>query len=160
MLEKRKNRSLTKFQKGMTPWNKGMRGTHTHTTASKLKISNAQKGKPKVKGYRHTDDAKRRMSENRSGSKNGSWKGGITPETIRLRHSKEYRIWREAVFKRDNWTCIWCFKKGVELNADHIKPWAYYPELRFAIDNGRTLCVGCHRKTDTYKGRVIKYKQD
>lgn len=37
-------------------------------------------------------------------------------------------------------------EKKIILNADHIKPFADYPELRFAIDNGRTLCKECHRK--------------
>jgi hypothetical protein len=150
----RHNSSESEFKKDMTPWNKGKTG---------YKNPNYPKDRKKVgtrkKGWKHTEDAKTRMGQNRKGEKNGSWKGGITPETIRMRHSKEYRIWREAVFERDNWTCIWCFKKGVELNADHIKQWAYYPELRFAIDNGRTLCVSCHRTT--YPGRSkLKINKD
>lgn len=62
----------------------------------------------------------------------------------------EYRLWREAVFKRDDWTCVWCFKRGGDLEADHIKSFANHPELRFVLDNGRTLCIPCHKKTDTY----------
>ncbi|OGL46460.1 MAG: hypothetical protein A2W05_07085 [Candidatus Schekmanbacteria bacterium RBG_16_38_10] len=90
------------------------------------------------------------------GVKNYRWKGGITPKNKVIRHSKEYKLWREAVFKRDNWVCIWCGIIGGKLNADHIKPFALFPELRFAIDNGRTLCVDCHRKTDTFGNK--KYK--
>ena len=82
-----------------------------------------------------------------------NWKGGISTQNHIIRHSLEYRLWRIAVFERDNYTCIWCFTRGGELNADHIKPFAYYPELRFAIDNGRTLCVACHRTTDTWGNR-------
>lgn len=95
--------------------------------------------------------------------KHWNWQGGIGKVNLKERGRIEYRLWREAVFKRDNWACIWCgirFIKGVTgrvlLEADHIKPFALYPELRFAIDNGRTLCRECHLKTDTYGGRTKK----
>lgn len=75
---------------------------------------------------------------------NYNWKGGITPLNSQIRNSLEYKLWRKAVFTRDDFTCIWCFKRGGILHADHIKEFYMYPELRFAIDNGRTLCKSCH----------------
>jgi len=78
-------------------------------------------------------------------------------ENEKLRSSTEYRLWRESVLIRDNYVCVWCFAKGVPLHVDHIKPFALFPELRFAIDNGRTLCVPCHKTTDTYGGKIRKY---
>lgn len=85
-----------------------------------------------------------------------SWKGGITPINRAIRNSLEYKLWREAVFQRDNFTCQECTYRGGDLHADHIKPFALFPELRLAIDNGRTLCVPCHRKTPTYSGKNFK----
>ena len=84
------------------------------------------------------------------GANNPKWKGGITPEHLRVRWSTEMKNWRKQIFERDNYTCQLCGKHGGNLNADHIKPFALYPELRFDLSNGRTLCVSCHRNTDTY----------
>lgn len=91
----------------------------------------------------------------RTGEKNNMWKGGVTPTNSKIRHSTEYKVWRVSVFTRDAWTCVWCKKKGGTLNADHIKPFAYYTELRFAIHNGRTLCVDCHKTTATYGNKKL-----
>lgn len=84
-----------------------------------------------------------------AGANSASWKGGVTTLYKKIRKSTEYKLWRTAVFTRDNFLCIWCGKKG-RVYADHIKPFAEYPALRFAIDNGRTLCLSCHKKTDSY----------
>lgn len=87
--------------------------------------------------------------------KHNFWKGGIAKKNrsfkANFQNTIEYRLWRTAVFARDNYTCIWCGArngngKTIELNADHIQSFAEYPELRLAIDNGRTLCRDCHYK--------------
>jgi 5-methylcytosine-specific restriction endonuclease McrA len=90
-----------------------------------------------------------------AGEKHHAWRGGITPINKKIRTSGEYKLWRRAVIERDNYACIWCGNTE-HLEADHIKPFALFPELRFAIDNGRTLCRECHKKTDNY-GLNIKY---
>jgi len=88
------------------------------------------------------------------GSLSHRWKGGITKENALIRESLQFDLWREAVFKRDNWTCQSCSVRGGKLQAHHIKSFAKYKELRFAIDNGVTLCVDCHKLTDNYAGRT------
>lgn len=118
-----------------------------HSLETRLKMSLRRKGKP---GRKHSVETRKKLSEQRKGEKSHTWRGGITPENRRIYNSVEYKLWRESVFIRDNFTCVWCFKRGGKINADHIKPFAYFPELRFSIDNGRTLCVDCHRKTDTW----------
>lgn len=90
---------------------------------------------------------------------NGSLKLNVTIELFEssknIRNSQEYKIWRQKVFQRDSYICQFCYKKVGKLNADHIKPFAYFKELRFELSNGRTLCEPCHRTTDTH-GRRYK----
>lgn len=101
---------------------------------------------PNMKGKRHTEETRKKLSEIRKGEKSTHWKGGITPLNHLIRNSIEYRLWCEAIFARDAWTCRECKQIGGELHAHHIKPFAKLPDLRFAIDNGLTLCKRCHKK--------------
>ena len=92
------------------------------------------------------------------GKNNPNWRGGVTPHRKRDMSTLEYKAWRKAVYKRDNYTCQMCHRRGggIYLNADHIKPWAYFPDLRYDVANGRTLCLECHKKTykDVFKWRA------
>lgn len=100
------------------------------------------------------------FGKSKRGFNSHNWKGGITPINEAIRKSIEYKEWRRAVFNRDNYTCIWCNKKDKTIQADHIKPFATFIELRFDVDNGRTLCKDCHRKTDTYGVKISKPKEN
>ena len=105
-------------------------------------------------GKKRSLETRLKMSNSaKKGDKSHSWRGGVTKLNEKIRKSFEYRLWRKAVYERDKYTCVWCGIKGTRLNADHIKPFSLFPELRFAIDNGRTLCEDCHKKTDTYGGK-------
>lgn len=117
-------------------WNKGKKGVQKHSEATRKKMSDANK---------------KRIAEGR----HNFWKGGIAPISQVIRRSIEYKLWRKAIFERDKYTCKFCGAKNgtgktITLQADHIKPFSLFPELRFALDNGRTLCRDCHKKTDTY----------
>ena len=100
--------------------------------------------------YIRTDAIRKATSERRRGKRHWNWKGGITDKNTMIRNGIEVKLWRIAVFARDNWTCQECGKRGGRLHPHHIKSFAEYPELRYAIDNGRTLCLKCHKLTDNY----------
>ncbi len=93
----------------------------------------------------------------RKGPLSPAWKGGKSLERNNWQASIAAKEWRKAVFERDNYTCVECGDNtGGNLNADHIKPWAYYPDLRTDINNGRTLCVPCHKETPTWGSKARK----
>ena len=132
--KRKENPSPTQFQKGHVGCNKG--GT--------------------LESFHGKEKAKEIIAKNK-GKNCYLWKGGITPENHKIRQSIENRLWREAVFARDNWACQGCYArsgngKAVFLEAHHIKSFVKFPKLRFAIDNGLTLCKQCHNLTK--KGRI------
>ena len=139
--------SLIEWQKKNGSWNKG-KPAYKCTNETRKKMSLARKGKK----------MKESTKEKISGSKSYLWKGGITPMNEKIRHSLEYKIWRNTIFERDNYICKICRKRGGDMVADHIKPFSIYPNLRLEINNGRTLCENCHRLTETYGWKLQKYQ--
>ena len=133
---------------------------HLVSQETKNKISLKNKGRQAWnKGIAWSEEMKRRISETNKrkgiepkikfvgfGSEHPRWKGGKGTERHRLMGCVEYKLWRTAVFERDGYTCVWCGEQGVYVEADHIQEWSDRPELRYAIDNGRTLCLKCHKK--------------
>lgn len=146
----RKGRKLSEYHRNrISEGRKGMKFSEEHSRNNALARI----------GMKQSEETRRRKSKSTRGEKSAKWRGGLTAIQYTIRHSLEYKLWREAVFERDEWTCVLCGAhngqgKTVILNADHIKPFALYPDLRFEISNGRTLCVPCHRNTDTYGGKI------
>ena len=136
-------------------WKSDPKFVHKHTEEAKKVMSNLKKWtKASIETRRKMQKAQfKRVSEGRHNTYN-NW---ATERNQIIRCSLEYKLWREAVFARDKRKCIRC-GSNKNIQADHIKPFAYYPELRFAIDNGRTLCLECHKTTDTYANNARKYK--
>ena len=123
---------------GKPSWNKGKHLSEHHRNA--------------LRGPRHKIVDTSRMMGRRPWNKIGD---GITPLNERIRKSPQYRRWRSMVYNRDNYTCVLCGARNgmghkVYLHADHILPFSLYPEKRFEVSNGRTLCVPCHQKTESY----------
>jgi len=85
--------------------------------------------------------------ESNTGENNINWKGGVTSDNNKDRNSPEYKEWRLTVFIRDKYTCQCCGKIGGYLNAHHIFCFSDYPELRFIVENGISLCKSCHSQT-------------
>jgi hypothetical protein len=90
----------------------------------------------------------------RCGDKHPNWQGGKTPQELIDRRLFSTTV-SQLVLARDNYTCQVCNEESDCLHADHIKSWSEYPELRFDIDNCRTLCRACHYYV-TYKRKMSK----
>jgi len=82
-----------------------------------------------------------------SGPLSPRWNNELTEEDRKdKRRYTEYYAWRTAVYERDNFTCQKCGESiSGSLNAHHIKGYAKNPALRTKIENGITLCKGCHK---------------
>ena len=88
-----------------------------------------------------------------SGNKSYRWRGGITEKNKLERSQMKTRNWSREIKVRDDFTCQLCgikSKKGlgrsIRLHSHHKKSWKSYPELRYDLSNGITLCKDCHKK--------------
>jgi len=118
-----------------------------------LITSKAMKGK-------HNSPKTEFTTEKIKGEKNNRWKGGITPENLKIRNSPVYRNWIKSVFKRDNWTCQkYKIRGSIKLVAHHIENFNDIIDKRFNIDNGITLSDKAHREFHKKYGRINNTKK-
>ncbi len=124
-------------------------GVKKHSEETKLKIAQSLKGNDFAKGIKWSIESRQRVTKNEDHLKwGGKW-----------RNTPEYWAWRKQVFERDNYTCQDCGERGKRIQADHIKKYADFPELRLDLNNGRTLCEECHKLTPNFMNKKPKELQ-
>lgn len=129
-------------------WNKGM---------SKANGDELSYGKPRK------ESTKKRISDKLKGRTfSEEHKNSISKSRVEFfdrigrigRHDRGYMFarWKRAICKRDYRACQQCHSKE-KLRAHHILSWKDFPELRFELSNGITLCKICHDKLHKNKTR-------
>ena len=117
------------------------------------------------KGVPMSEEQKNKLSNSKkgkyTGENNPNWKGGQISDYQRARNSRVSRIWSKKVRERDNFKCQ--FPNCIEtknLHAHHIKSYLEYPELRYELNNGITLCSKHHEELHSFEFPYwIKKKQ-
>lgn len=115
------------------------------------------------KGWKLSEESKKRIGIastgrashmlGKTGKLHHNWKGGVSRDVHSLSEPK-YKKWRTSVFARDKFKCKICQAK-TGLQAHHILRWADYPELRYDINNGITLCPAHHPRKVAEEKRLI-----
>lgn len=136
--KKRPDMLGNKLRENTRAWNKGLSGVHTHS-----------------------DETKKKMSESHSGPRNFRWITDRTKLAKRQeRNDSAYKEWRKSVRDRDGWKCKItngdCLGKVV---AHHILPWSKFPELRYEVNNGITLCQFHHPRKREDEMKLSPYFQ-
>lgn len=133
--------------KGYPSWNKGMKGVYSMKHEGQFK-----KGQPPFnKGLAHLRK-----------EKHPNW---VSDRTKLVKDEKKhldgrYREWMFAVKERDNWKCkINNSDCRGRLESHHILNWKEYPELRYDLNNGITLCHAHHPRGRVKEAKLSPYFQ-
>ena len=117
------------------------------------------------KSWKHTPQYCAKLSASRIGNANPMYAHGEYSGQKRRGLTQPQKVWRKAIFTRDQYTCQLCGAHNgsgitVNLNAHHICPWALFPKKRYELSNGITLCLACHNKVHTLYRADIPVKAD
>jgi predicted restriction endonuclease len=124
---------------------------HISTGAQRRTLTD--EGRARLRERRHSAETRQKIADSQSGEKSAAWKGGrSTPIQIARAHLK---YWRKQVLARDGHRCqregcgaTESRGKRKGLHAHHIKSFIGFPELRYEVSNGITLCLDHHIEAD------------
>lgn len=122
-----------------------------------------EKFKEDRRNYKHTDEAKRKIGVALKGEKSYMWiKDREKVKKFENQHNDpEYKQWKRAVKNRDEEKCkIGNENCGGKIEVHHILSWKEYPELRYEINNGITLCHAHHPKRREDEKQLSPYFQE
>lgn len=121
------------WTKGAIPWNKGKRYRA---------------------GWKHSQETRRLLGEQKRGSKNPQWKGGITPFGIEVRRGVKALV--PAVLRQHDFSCRLCGRRGGLLTMHHVLPIWARADLALDVNNLVPLCEDCHL---TVNGHELDYAE-
>ena len=128
-----------------------------HTEESIKKMILAKKGKEspfKGKTYEEIGRGPSKVG----GSNHYKWLGGYSKSQHK---GTEYNEWRMSVYKRDNFKCKMSNEDcSGKIEAHHILSFTKFPELRYEINNGITLCQAHHPRKRAEEARLAPVFQD
>lgn len=112
------------------------------------------------KGKKRSEETKKKISESQKGRTQPRGLVERRAESLRKtgksRQSFNYEEWRRKLLERDENSCVRCGKQEEYLHCHHIKSWKLFPELRFDVENGETLCAACHLKEGRENKEIVK----
>jgi hypothetical protein len=126
----------------------------THTEETKKKISNKLRENYKTPSYKELW-YQRQLEVVKRGEDHWNWQGGITKDNASKREGTSQ--WRKSVYQRDLYHCRLC-GSNIDLEAHHIIPFSVSEKLQTDIENGITLCSGCHLTIHKYFREIGKHK--
>lgn len=165
------------FYKGMIPWNKGKKDTFQKDT----RVTKTCIGCGKDFKIYKCDANKRVSCSIKCRPKHESWnkgnKGYLSGEShykwkkdrnsllkysgSEERRSPAYKYWRKQVWLRDNFKCKIANPDCCgRIEVHHILSWSEYPELRYEINNGITLCHAHHPRKRAEEKRLASTFQE
>jgi hypothetical protein len=120
---------------------------------------------PPMLGKKHSFEAKRKMSHSgmgkHIGENNGKWISDRSKLAKRQkRNDYSYIEWRKSVMKRDEGKC----RMGSEdcfgyMTVHHILSWKKFPNERYNVNNGITLCQTHHPRKRVEEKRLVPFLQ-
>lgn len=167
--------NLREWMKDHDPWNKGLTGEKSHsygrvfTSERRRKIAIKLKNNRNSFGYRHSEETKEKLSkshkgrkwteeriEKASGENHWAWIRDRSIVERNKRNDAAYLQWVKQVKKRDENSCKLKNQECSGYNVvHHILKWSEYPELRYKINNGITLCQVHHPRKRIDEQRLI-----